>query len=119
MFFDRLKEICKAKGFRVTPTVKAVGLSSGVIDRWKKGGKPTYETLKKLADYLDVPVEALTGEETSGRNTADRIESAELVEYLDQLRERPEMRMLFSVAKDANKKDIEAIVRFIESLNER
>ena len=62
MFFDQLKEICDGKGLKVTPTVKAVGISPGVIDRWKKGGKPTYETLKKLSDYLDVPIEALTGE---------------------------------------------------------
>ena len=119
MFYDRLKTICDKKGLKVTPTVKAAGISAGNIASWKSGVEPKYLTLRKLADYLDVPIEALTGEEIPERNAADRIESAELVEYLDQLRERPEMRMLFSVAKDANKKDIEAIVRFIESLNER
>lgn len=62
MFFDQLKEICDGKGLKVTPTVRAAGLSTGLIGNWKSGGKPTYETLKKLSDYLDVPIEALTGE---------------------------------------------------------
>lgn len=116
MFYDRLKAICDKKGLKVTPVVKAAGVSTGNIASWKSGVEPKYLTLRKLADYLDVPVEALTGEEIPEQDAAER---SELTEYLDQLRERPEMRMLFSVAKDANKKDIEAIVRFIESLNER
>ena len=119
MFYDSLKEICDAKGTTPTTVAKAIGISTGNVSRWKNGVNPKLPILRKLSDYLDVPIEALTGEEIPERNAADRVESAELVEYLDQLRERPEMRMLFSVAKDANKKDIEAIVRFIESLNER
>ena len=114
MFYDRLKAICDEKGLKVTPTVKAAGIGVGNISSWKSGVEPKYPTLRKLSDYLDVPIEALTGEEAP--DAANRIESAELVDYLDQLRDRPEMRMLFSVAKNAKKSEIEAIVHFIESL---
>lgn len=40
----------------------------------------------------------------------------ELTTYLDSLRTRPEIRMLFSVAKDATKADVEKAVAIIEAL---
>ena len=39
---------------------------------------------------------------------------AELAEYLEELKNRPDKRMLFSVTKNATKAQIEAIVRMIE-----
>ena len=41
---------------------------------------------------------------------------AELTEYLEVLRSRPECRMLFSLAKDATKADVEKAVAIIEAL---
>ena len=40
----------------------------------------------------------------------------ELTEYLEELKTRPEMKMLFSVAKGATKEDIEKAVAIIEAL---
>lgn len=48
----------------------------------------------------------------------DRVEP-ELREYLDQLRNRDEMRMLFSVTKGATKEQVEAIVKMIESMQDK
>ena len=41
---------------------------------------------------------------------------SELNAYLEELRTRPEMRMLFSVAKGATKEDVEKAVAIIEAL---
>lgn len=41
---------------------------------------------------------------------------SELTAYLDSLRTRPEMRMLFSVANDCTKEDVEKAVAVIEAL---
>jgi len=40
----------------------------------------------------------------------------ELTEYLEQPRTRPEMRMLFSISKNATKEDVERAVAIIEAL---
>ena len=40
----------------------------------------------------------------------------DLTEYLEWLAKRPELRMLFSVTKDATKADVEKAVRIIEAL---
>lgn len=43
----------------------------------------------------------------------------ELNEYLEVLKTRPEMRMLFQLSKDATKEDVEAAVRIIEALRNK
>ena len=62
MFYDRLKEICDAKGTTPTTVAKAIGISTGNVSRWKNGVNPKLPILRKLSDYLEVPIEALTGE---------------------------------------------------------
>ena len=113
--------ICDERGVRPTRVILDLGLSRGNLARWKSGVEPKLPILRKMADYFGVSLSELTGEALdSGEITPEKPgERSELTEYLDQLRERPEMRMLFSVAKDASKEDVEAIVRFVEALNER
>ena len=43
-------------------------------------------------------------------------EDAELNEYLEMLRTRPEMKMMFQLAKGATKEDVEKAVRVIEAM---
>ena len=43
----------------------------------------------------------------------------ELTEYLEALKTRPEMRMLFQISKDATKEDVEAAVRVIEAIRKK
>lgn len=112
MFYDNFKALCDKNGVAPSVVVRALGLSTGNIAAWKKGQTPKYERLVAIADYFGVSVSELTGEPMPEKPG----ERSELTEYLDQLRERPEMRMLFSVAKDASKEDVEAVARFIESL---
>ena len=40
----------------------------------------------------------------------------DLREYLEELRSRPEKRLLFSVTKNATRSQIEAIVKMIEEM---
>ena len=63
MFYDALKEICEAKGIKMTNVVKAVGLSSANMGNWKRGRTPKLEIIKRIAAYLDVPVSAFTDED--------------------------------------------------------
>ncbi len=66
MFYERLKRICKARGTSVTRMCLDLGLSSANTSNWKAGRLPSYTTLIKLADYLNVPVDSLvSGKETN------------------------------------------------------
>ena len=49
MFWERFYSLCLRNGKRPNPVGKEIGLSSGIISKWKSGGIPNGETLMKLA----------------------------------------------------------------------
>ena len=62
MFWERFYNMCIAKGTKPHPVAKEIGVSSGVITKWKtEGTLPNGETLIKIADYLDVSIDYLVG----------------------------------------------------------
>ncbi len=61
MFWKRFYNLCLRSGKRPNPIGKEIGLSSGIISKWKNGGIPNGETLMKLARYFDVSVDYLLG----------------------------------------------------------
>ncbi len=61
MFWDRFYALCQRNGKRPNPVGKEIGLSSGIISKWKNGGVPTGETLIKLSNYFNVSVDYLLG----------------------------------------------------------
>ena len=61
MFWNRFYGLCIKNGTKPNPLAKEIGISSGVITKWKSGGLPNGEMLLKIADYLDCSVDYLLG----------------------------------------------------------
>lgn len=61
MFWERFYSLCLRNGKRPNPVGKEIGLSSGIISKWKNGGIPNGETLMKLAKYFNVSTDYLLG----------------------------------------------------------
>lgn len=61
MFWERFYSLCLRNGKRPNPVGKEIGLSSGIISKWKSGGIPNGETLMKLARYFHVSTDYLLG----------------------------------------------------------
>lgn len=59
MFFSRLKALCDERNIAISAAVKSVTTSSGLIDNWKKGGRPRIDIVIKLADLLDTSTDFL------------------------------------------------------------
>lgn len=58
MIYDKIKEICRAKGLSVTQVEKQANLSTGAISKWNESS-PTVEKLKAVADVLETTVDEL------------------------------------------------------------
>lgn len=88
------------------------GLSRSTIQRYETGAIKNIplDKLDKLANALDVSVEWIMGMTAAGP------QDPELMEYLDELKNRSEMRMLFKLAKNATREDVEQAVKIIEAL---
>ena len=72
--------------------------------------EPSLEILEAIADIFNVDMNTLTDSKVSAEL------SDELQEYLEELKNREEMRMLFSLAKGATKEDVMQAVKIIEAL---
>lgn len=119
MFYDRFKALCDAKGVSCNKAAVQIGLSNATPTTWKKRGlTPKGDTLSKIADYFGVTTDYLLTGEQKEKAAIDVVDD-DLQEYLDELRSRPEKRMLFSVTKNATKSQIEAIVKMIEEMQDR
>lgn len=115
MFYDRFIELCKQKGVSPTRAALEAGISKSLVSKWKSNAakEPSPEVLRKIADYFGIsPYEVLEAKEEKSLDSEDQ----ELNEYLEMLRTRPEMKMMFQLAKGATKEDVEKAVRVIEAM---
>ena len=62
MFWENFYKMCMARGTKPNPVAKEIGISSGILTKWKvTGALPSCENLVKIADYLDCSVDYLLG----------------------------------------------------------
>ena len=112
--YERIEGLCLQKGVNITQMCRESGVSRGSLSDLKMGRvkKLGAVPLSKIANYFDTTTEyLLSGQKEKPAAQMDD----ELAEYLEQLKNRPEMRMLFSLTKGATKEDVERAVRIIEA----
>ena len=116
MFYDVYQNLCKDIGKSATGVALELNIARGTVSNWKKTGQtPKPDILQKIADYFNVSVDyLLEKEETS---PAKSPEDETLEELLERLKNRNEMRMLFKLAENATKEDVERAVAIIEALS--
>lgn len=115
-FYEKFRVQCAKKGVSASAAAKAVGLSNAAATGWKNGKEPQDITVQKLADFFGCTVADLTEDNEKAPPVNG---DAELNEYLEELRTRPEMKMLFHTFKGATKEEIAAIVAAWEAMNKR
>ena len=93
--------------------VQDLHITASTVSDWANGKKyPRVDKMQMLADYFGILKSDLTEEHEEAKLTDD----IELQEYLEELKNRSEMRMLFSLAKGATKEDVIQAVKIIEAL---
>lgn len=113
---ERIDDLLRERGISGSKMAADLGMSRSFMTELRKGRAKgvNVETAGRIADYLGVTVDYLLGKDDAAKQS-DPVER-ELEGYLEDLRSRPEKRMLFSVTKNATREQIEAIVHMIEEL---
>lgn len=110
-FGQKLKSLRQNANMTQLKLADALNLSKANISKYESDIiQPNFETLGAISALFNVPVDYLLGTDKPAT------EGDELNEYLEELKNRPEMRMLFSLAKGATKEDVERAVAIIEAL---
>lgn len=117
VLYDRIADLCSKKGISITTMCRDSDVSRAAISDLRMGRSKTLSsaTLSKIATYFGVSLDCLLGNDNNEEKPA-ATEDDELNEYLEELKTRPEMRMLFSLAKGATKQDVEQAVAIVEAL---
>lgn len=109
---QRIKELRTSQGISQAELAKRLGLTAGAIGMYESGTrKPKYEILELIADYFNVDMNYLLGNENESSAILDETQIA-IQKAFDA---RPEMRALFSVTKDCTKEQVEGFTRMIEA----
>lgn len=103
------QQVCDALGFKYTT----------FMDWIKAVTYPRIGKVEAMAEYFGCEKSDLI-EDKDDQKTKHLVNGdEELTEYLEILKTRPEMRMLFQISKDATKEDVEAAVRVIEAIRKK
>ena len=115
-FSETLSSLRRQAGMTQAELAVRLGISKSAVSMYARGNRePELDLLQRMADLFGVSAGALLGRGDPPLVNHD----PQLTEYLEVLRDRPEMRMLFSVTKGATKEDVEAAVKIIEALRGR
>lgn len=111
--YERIKARRKELGLSAEEVADKIGVSAATYYRYESNDikKLPTDVLTDLAKVLHTTPSFLMGWD---ENISP--EEQELQEYLEELRTRPEMKMLFSLSKKATKEEVEQAVRIIEAL---
>ena len=114
--YNRIYELCQGKGISIGKMCKDLSISRGNLTELKMERIKTLKTenLTKISEYFGVSVDYLLGKEQKEKPLVN--DDEERTEYLEQLRTRPELKMMFQHTKDATKEDVEKAVKVIEAM---
>lgn len=118
---ERIKLARETKNLSQTDLANACKISKQTLYKYENNiitNIPS-DKIEVIANYLSISPAYLMGWETDNNDTNNKLtDDEELQEYLEELKNRSEMRMLFSLAKGATKEDVEKAVKIIEALKE-
>lgn len=119
IILERTLSELRAQNKTQSALAEYLGVTVNVITDWKGGRMHSYtKYAHAIASFLDVSVEYLRGE-TNQKEKPLVNQDKELNEYLEELKNRDELRTLFRIIKDCTKEEVEQAVRIIEALRKK
>ncbi len=118
---DRSQELAKIFSSNVNYYIRRKNINRADVARdlevpyttfvdWTKGIKfPRMDKMEKLADYFGVTIDDLLTPKDSKTSSQD-----EVWEMRAELRQRPELKVLFDMSKKATKEDVEKAIQMME-----
>ncbi len=106
--YERIVQLCKARGIRLSALAQDIGIRSSVFTELKKGRtrQLSAKTLQKVADYFGVSTDSLL--ESQGDATVDEVR--------DELYRK--RRLLFDLSENASAETLDTIIKIVTALVE-
>ena len=125
MFYDTYVRLCKEAGVSPSRAAEENGLSRTSVVKWRNGVTPNGGTIAKLAAYFGVPADVLLQGEGAPAQGEGRFQEEELIrldadsmEILRAIRQRPDLKIMFSVSKNVTPEDLVKAIKIVEALKD-
>lgn len=106
-FWETFKKLCKKVNKSPNAVCKELGFSAATATHWKNNKKPSWASLKKIAEYFDVSVDYLLGEQNQQKTAADAPPLS------------PEQQKILVYCSDLSDEDLGKVLEYIELLHMR
>ncbi|MCU6700695.1 helix-turn-helix domain-containing protein [Dorea ammoniilytica] len=106
--YEQVKEVAKSKGYSINRLEKELGFARSSISKFNKN-VPSMEKIKQIADFLDVSVSDIIGDNDDASNTEKYYLNDETAQVAQEIFENKELRALFDVQKDMDPADLKAL----------
>ena len=121
---ERIKLARKAAGLTQTELAEKIGVKFSAIHKYESGMVVNLkrETIAALASALDVsPAWLMCMDDEQKQSRPEDLINGDplLTRIVEQARDNPRIRALFSLTADATPEDVEAAIKIIEALKER
>lgn len=108
MFWDQFIELCNQHDTTPNPLGRKLGISSGILSRWKTGAMPSTEMLIKLSQYFNVSIDYLVfGDQVESRPDGAIVVTDQnerlLITHYRALHYVNQIKILSSVIEEAEK----------------
>ena len=102
--YEIIKQLCDENGIRLSVLASGIGVRNSVFTELKMGRtkKLSVSTLTKIADYFEVPLSLLTGDDPGTDEKQNEL-----------FRKR---KLLFDLSKKATEEDLDKILRIVDAL---
>lgn len=111
---ERIKMICKERKIPLSRLERECGFSNGYIGQLRKGSIPD-DRLLKIANYLGMTVDQLTGVQTDAQPGGYYV-NEDTAKTAQQIFEDPYLRILFDAAQDSRPEDLQMAADLLRRL---
>ena len=111
--YDRVKDLCNERGISIRQLEIRLGIGNGIIARWKTS-IPNSERLDKVAEFFGVSTDYLLGKKP--KEEFITFYDKDIARMAQEIKDRPELRVLFDASQKLSKDDLEFVVNMIERM---
>lgn len=114
--YETYAKIRDSKGLKDSDVAKGTGIRSSVFSDWKKGRyKLKYDKLQRIAEFLGVTTDQLTGVQTNAQPEGYYV-NEDTARTAQQIFDDPYLRILFDAAQDSRPEDLQMAADLLRRL---
>lgn len=120
MFSGNLNRIMAEKRMSNTELANGVGVTPTTIGNWRNGKKfPRMDKVDKICNFLQISRGDLIKVEDVSRERPSYYDDPEVAIIANELKNNPDMRVLFDASRHLSKQDIQTVAALVKSLSQK